>query len=105
SAQGHPLAARALPGREPLGGSSGQQRVLARAGVGLAGEVAQAQASAQGRAGYEYARSRPRSLFSARLNAVAAATMWHTQPSKPPEPIQKPGVMISQKSPRQMSPL
>ena len=30
---------------------------------------------------------------------------WQTHPSIPPVPIQKPGVMISQKIPRQIAPL
>jgi hypothetical protein len=30
---------------------------------------------------------------------------WQTQPNNPPVPIQNPGVMISQKIPRQIAPL
>ena len=45
------------------------------------------------------------SFSSARPCAVAAAMKWHTQPSNPPVPSQKPGVTMSQKRPRRMSPL
>ena len=46
-----------------------------------------------------------RFLSFARLYAVYAAMTWHTQPSRPPVPIQKPGVTINQKMPRRKSPL
>ena len=44
-------------------------------------------------------------FFRARLWAVTAAMTWQIQPSRPPDPIQRPGVMISQKIPRRKSPL
>lgn len=45
------------------------------------------------------------SLSSARWNAVAAEIKWQTQPNNPAEKIHSPGVTISQKSPRNTSPL
>ena len=42
---------------------------------------------------------------SARRYAVYAAARWQSQPSVPPDPIQKPGVTMSQKIPRKKSPL
>ena len=47
-----------------------------------------------------------RAFFSlALLYAVKAAITWHIHPSRPPDPIQSPGVTISQKMPRRKSPL
>ena len=42
---------------------------------------------------------------SARLYAVMAAMTWQIHPSRPPDPIHRPGVTISQNNPRQKSPL